>query len=340
MNAVHNFMRRRFVLFSVVLSAWLITAPCVAANEAPSKAAAAETLFQEARKLMDAKRYGDACPKLLESHKLDPALGTLLNLADCYERNNQFASAWQRFREAIVLAQKLGRANREQTARERAERVEPRVSRLTILSRSSGVELSLDGAPFDMSMLGTAIPIDPGKHTVEARAKGKKPFLKTIDVYEKERSLTVEIPVLEAEAIDPPKPKPEGHAISPTEEVNAEPKVETPKWSRKRTFGAIGIGVGLVGLGVGGYFAYRASSTWQEAQAYCDGNDCDTRGIDLAAQATWAGNIATATLIASGAIAIGGGVLFYLGRTPPSDPQKPTTRVSIGPGSLYLAGTF
>jgi hypothetical protein len=327
-------------MVSVVLAAWFVAAPCVAANEAPSKAAAAETLFQEARKLMDAKRYGDACPKLLESYKLDPAIGTLLNLADCYERNSQFASAWQRFREAIVLAQKLGRANREQTARERAERVEPRVSRLTIFSRSSGVELSLDGGPFDLSMLGTAIALDPGKHTVEARAKGKKPFLKTLDVSEKEHSITVEIPVLEAETVDPPKPKPQADALSPKDEAKPEPKVDTSTWSRKRTFGAIGIGVGIVGLGVGGYFAYRASSTWQEAQAYCDGTDCDARGIELAAQATWAGNIATATLITSGAVVISGGVLFYLGRTPPADPQKLTTRVSIGPGAIYVGGTF
>ncbi len=338
MSASYRLLVRVLSVLLVVGAGVLTTEPCYAANEAPTKAAAAEALFQEARRLIDAKRYADACPKLLESHKLDPALGTLLNLADCYERNNQFASAWLRFREAIVLAQRLGRSNREQTARERAERVEGRVSRLTVLSRSSGLEFTLDGAPLDSAMLGTPMPIDPGKHTLEARAKGKKPFSKAIEIAEKDRSVTVEIPVLEAETPDPPKPKPE---LFPNDNIaKPEPKLETPPWSRKRTYGAIGMGAGAVALGIGGYFAFRASSTWKEAQAYCDGNECDQRGIDLAAQATWAGNLATVSLIGGAALAVAGGVFFYLGGKTPPAPQKPTTRVSFGPGMVLLGGTF
>src|SRR3954468_15828144 len=190
-------VRARCVVW--ILTAGLIAATAGEARADPSEgsAAAAESLFQEARKLMDAKRYGEACPKLAASHKLAPAVGTLLNLADCYEKAGQIASAWVRFHEAIALAQRLGRADREKTAKERADKLEPRLIKLTLSGRESGLEVKLDGNVLDPAVLGTAIPIDPGKHTVDASAKGKKPYSTTIDATERAKSPTVEIPILE-----------------------------------------------------------------------------------------------------------------------------------------------
>ncbi|MCL2451247.1 MAG: hypothetical protein FWD17_20060, partial [Polyangiaceae bacterium] len=54
-----------------------------------SEEAAAEALFEQGRDLMLAGRVAEACPKFAESERLDPAPGTLLNLATCYERNGQ-----------------------------------------------------------------------------------------------------------------------------------------------------------------------------------------------------------------------------------------------------------
>src|SRR5579883_326916 len=61
--------------------------------------ATAEALFNEGKRLMNERKFGEACPKFLASQKLDPGVGTQLNLAVCYEANGQTASAWATFKE-------------------------------------------------------------------------------------------------------------------------------------------------------------------------------------------------------------------------------------------------
>ncbi|MBX3199099.1 MAG: hypothetical protein KF894_13280 [Labilithrix sp.] len=330
----------RATIVASSLCAVLVVAPHArAAGDSEGGAAAAESLFQEGRKLMDAKHYGEACPKFAASQRVAPAIGTLLNLADCYEKNNQLASAWARFHEAIALARRLGRANHEKTARERADKLEPRLIKLSILSRSSGVEVKLDDTPIDPAALGTPIPVDPGEHTVEATAKGKKPFSTTIDVSERSKAPSVEIPVLE----DAPK-------AAPVVEDDAKDKSKKPKpppkdeggWSTQKTLGVVAAVAGAAGLGVGGYFGLKTSSTWKEAQTYCTGLECDQAGVDLATEAKSTGNIATIATIAGGALLVGGAVLFF---TAPSDGPKSgaapaAVRVGVGPGSVLLRGSF
>src|SRR5262245_8861552 len=87
---------------------------------------AAETLFVEGRKLVEEGSVEAGCAKLAESQTLDPAVGTLVNLADCHERLGRLATAWREFREAAALAARKSDARREELAMSRAERIEPR----------------------------------------------------------------------------------------------------------------------------------------------------------------------------------------------------------------------
>src|SRR5687768_960846 len=93
---------------------------------------AAEALFQQGRALLDAGKVREACPKLAESHRLDPATGTLIALALCHEAEGKLASAWAEFSDAEGRARAEGAKDREAVAHEHATALFPRLSALTI----------------------------------------------------------------------------------------------------------------------------------------------------------------------------------------------------------------
>ena len=109
---------------------------CTAAASSPARAdnvPAAQALFDQAKKAMAAHNYAEACPKLEESLRMQEAVGTLLNLADCYEQNMQLASAWAKFHEVAARAHRAGRADVEQMANDRVRQIQERLSFLTIV---------------------------------------------------------------------------------------------------------------------------------------------------------------------------------------------------------------
>jgi serine/threonine-protein kinase len=90
----------------------LLTATAHAQNDK----AAAEALFDQGVRLMKQNSFNDACPKLEESERIDPAVGTLLYLGECYERVGKTASAWATFREAASLANNMNQSDRARVA--------------------------------------------------------------------------------------------------------------------------------------------------------------------------------------------------------------------------------
>jgi hypothetical protein len=68
------------------------------------RVAAAEALFEQGRTLVEAGELADACPRFLASQQLDPGVGTLLWLADCYAGIGRTESAWVAFGEAAAAA--------------------------------------------------------------------------------------------------------------------------------------------------------------------------------------------------------------------------------------------
>src|SRR6186713_2555584 len=87
----------------------LMLAPAVASAQADAQQkAAAEALFDEAYQLLAQGQYESACRRFEQSQEIDPGVGTLLYLGDCFERSGKTASAWATFREASSAALAAG----------------------------------------------------------------------------------------------------------------------------------------------------------------------------------------------------------------------------------------
>ncbi|CAN5325742.1 hypothetical protein BH09MYX1_BH09MYX1_41350 [soil metagenome] len=159
----------------------LLCGPAIAHAQGANNQAAAQALFDEGRRLMDQGKFADACPKLESSQKLDPGAGTLMNLASCYEKNGQTASAWVTYTDAASAS--AGRhPDWVDSAKQHVSALEPKLSRLTVdvKAKADGLVVKRDGIVLSDGTSGVPIPVDPGKHIVEATAPGHVTFTATI----------------------------------------------------------------------------------------------------------------------------------------------------------------
>jgi hypothetical protein len=157
---------------ALVVGATVTLAPPARAQ---STSAAAQALFDEGRRL---SREGDvplACTKFAESQRIEPAGGTLLNLAACHARMGKTATAWAEFKNALEQARRENRDDRVQEATRQIERLEPHLPRLTLVVTAPiapSLAIRFDGTELGPSSWGTAMPVDPGEHQLSADAPG------------------------------------------------------------------------------------------------------------------------------------------------------------------------
>jgi hypothetical protein len=312
-------------------------APRARAQVSTEDRVAAESLFTDARRLMQAGDYARACPKLEASRRLEPALGTSLNLGDCYEKLGRTASAWAEFKSAAAEAQKAGDAARKATALERAAALEPKLSRLQINLADPSVSVLRNGDPVSAGVIGSAIPVDPGSYRLEARAPGKAAWAHDVVVRGAGAVVQVDVPAL-ADAADgeeslpvaAPEPMPEGAPGS----LPAEP-VMTDGGGDHTLAWVLG-GVGVASVAVGATFGLMASSNWSKAKDGCVDYpwECNDDAVAQADDASTQATVATVAFIVGGA-ALGTSVVLFL-----TDSGKPGAELAITPSSVALRGSF
>jgi len=194
--------RPRAVVAPLAVFALVALAPAVSAAEpGGDPVALAEALFQQGKQLLERGDAHAACPKLAESLRLDRATGTLLALAMCHEVEGRLASAWAEYLEVIARAKKDGRADREEAARQWAQKLEARLSTLSVavpaaVAEIPGLRVRRDSVALDAPAWSTAVPVDPGPHVVVATAPGRETWTTTVVVAGAAERRTVSVPLL------------------------------------------------------------------------------------------------------------------------------------------------
>lgn len=330
---------------SRVTLAIVLLSTATRAETPPAERAAAEAIFQEARKLSRDNKHAEACVKYEESNRIDPSVGTQLYLADCYEKTARVASAWAIFKEVASIARSTGQAEREKSATARANALEARLPKVQLQvagADTPGLEIRQDGRVLGRGLWSSPLPVDSGKHTIEASAKGRKAWSGSFEASEG-KVTTVAIPALlpqeapaasaTASATAPPPPATTtAPAASVAPAVTGEP---ASGWGTQKTVALVAGGVGVVGVVLGSIFALSARSQWQDAQPLCPADRCNQKGYDLATAARRDGNVATA-LLAVGGVGLGAGAVLWF--TAPRG--ESAAALGVGPGSLMVRGAW
>jgi hypothetical protein len=320
--------------------------------------AAADALFRDGKAKMAAEDYAQACPKLADSYRLDPATGTLLALALCHEREGKMASAWVEYADAAMRAKKEGRADREKAARERVAALEPKLSQLTIAapvaSSITGFAITRNGVTLGASAMGIAVPVDGGTYAIEASAPHKKPWRAKVTVAATGDRQSITVPTLEDDKTLPSETKPrklpplqkgENVADRPPAAALASSATATAPGENpapaKHGFGWVdttAIAAGVVGLGVGTAFMLQAIGKNEQSEAGCAGDVCTAEARQDRLDALDAGRVATVAFAAGGALVATGLTIYLVGGATSSRENGVAKALQAAP--VPLAGGF
>ncbi len=264
------------------------------APEGGEPVAEATRLFEEAKALMGRGEHERACGLFEESFALVRGIGVQYNLARCYATIGRTASALRHYGEVADVAQRTRQSERAEVARQRIVELEPRLIRLQIRVSEQTDELvvSLDGAPLASDELGSALPVDPGTHTVAAVAPERQGWSTEVDASVEGTTIQVVVPVLEQVTVG-----------------SGQPARDEGFWTGQAIGGLVIGAVGIVTMGVAVGVAFAAKSKDDEAATHCDAAGCDPQGIELNGDALRLGDMATGVFIA-GSVLVGAGVVL------------------------------
>ena len=307
-------------------------------------------LFDDGTKLLRAESVHEACAKFAESQKLDPQLGTLLNLATCHERDGRLATAWTEYAELADSASKKKDQKRAAYAKKKVAELAPVRPRLQLTVPSGVNELKLDGIVLGQAAWNAVLPIDPGDHVVEYAAPAKKPGNQHV-IATKGQTTQAVLPPLEDDAAPAPAvvvvvpaatPTPTPLTVPAPAPDQSAPEPAPARSSTLKTVGYVVGAVGIAGLGAGGIFGGIALGDKSTVDHDCIGNQCNQAGLHAVDSARRDATISTVSFIAGGACLAAGVTMVVVGGKKTVQPRVGIApyATGVGGGGLIAAGTF
>jgi hypothetical protein len=308
---------KRHELRSAAIGAALAvaTAGGTATAQDASKAdlAKARTAFREGVALAAAGNCSAALLKYKEVAQVKSSPQVAFNTAECEARLGKLVSALGNYRVAASqAAEEKGAAGVLKEVPGRIDDLEGRIPKLTI-TRGRGADtasIELDGSEIGSGQLGSAIPVDPGSHTIVAKVGNKEYLHENVKLGEKEtKSFDVKISVAAAHVEAPaPEPTPDAPPPPPPEKSRAPGVAIT-------VAGGVALIAGLAFLGPRGAAISKLST------------DCNTANMCPATdQSTYnSGQLFTGlseVLVPVGVVAMVVGIVVIV-KSGPSKVQKP-----------------
>jgi hypothetical protein len=286
----------------------------------------ADKLFEDGRKYLANKEYALACTAFEQSQDADPAIGTMLNIALCYEQWGKIATAHRWFAGGLALAQLLW-DDRAKGARKKVEELDEVVPRLRVAipkDADRSAAFLFDGREGERSAFVDEMRLDPGKYTIEARVPGVAPKETAVELARGDRrTITIDVPRPEVKVL-----------------------VTVSRRKQGRFAGGIALTVGGVAtLGLAGLVTIDARQDYNDAVRVCPGGACESReAFDATQDARKRANLMTFVGI-GGALVTGVGVYLLFtssGKKVESRTQRTTLVPTLFPsgGGLAIAGAL
>lgn len=294
----------------------------------------AESLFREAREDMKRGEPAAACPKFEESHRLDPSIGTLLNLALCEEALGNTATAWTKLRQLLDSAPAWD--SRRPLAQEKLTKLEAELPwvRLLLDPGDDRTIVELDDVELRSASLNQALPVNPGEHRVRVERPTGESSEAIFQILPAQK--------LEFRIWAPPRPAPAvspgGSAPAPSVAQPALRRAVTPnpneppnhRSSERALAYALGV-VGVTGLVASGAFALMALHDRNTVHDECPHHDCRNQsGLDAVEFGARNEKLANVAFVAGALVLATGGVVFWHSR-------RTTAAVSVSPNSALLS---
>ncbi|HEX3345146.1 MAG TPA: hypothetical protein VHS09_11270 [Polyangiaceae bacterium] len=334
--------RRRVGTLVAALVGVALAAP-TAAHAAPGdvEVRAARQLFADAEKDEDGGRWADALGKLRRVAQVKLTAGIHYHVAMCEEHLGQLAAALDDYTAAEGQARAENAQDVLRLVGKRIADLAPRVPRLTIrlVPPVADATVSLDGAKLLPALFGTALPVDPGEHRVEATAPNRPAASRALTMHE--RDVTAIDLALPEPPPTPPPPlaspagEPAPHATPAVEGPPSEASAPSAPSSRTGAILATAGATVLAGAGVAAFIVAGNAHTQAVAQCAevvsgsldaCSSQKSWVRAWDFTAGGAWLG------AAAAGALAI---VLWVQ----PSG-SATAAQLLVAPGALALRGRF
>lgn len=325
-----HFRARHSVILGTLI---LALAPSAKAQESSP---IAESLFRDARARLAEGKTHEACELFQRSDKVQHALGTLLNLAACHEKDGKLSAAWAEFQEASAEAMRAGDKERAAFAQDRVTAIDKALHKIVVdfPSAPGDAKVTIDGTVLDRAAWGTTLPLDPGTHTIQVTSEGSAPWEKKIDASQGgTEKVTIELQ------------KPEA-AVPQLQQVDTVPQSKSHSLDPKLAGGIAALAVGAVGFGIAvGFGADMASQTSNRDKLCPPGQPCYQQAAFDADHAARIDQQWMLVLGGIGVAAIGtGAVLIVLSATSKAEPEKHgiAVRPWLSPtgGGIGLGGAF